>query len=487
MYSEGDFLPGLIVDRYGDVLSVQILTAGMETVREILLDALERVYSPRLVYERSEGGGRRLEGLEERKGPVRGGGPATEEIETDGVRFLVDVSAGPKTGFFLDQRANRNILRRLAEGKDVLDGFCAAGGFGLYALAGGAKSVLAVDSSRQAVETARANADRKRLLVPLGGGERGPFPVASGHGGIGRRFDLVVLDPPSFTKSREGREGAIRGYRDINRTGLSVLSPGGLLATSSCTQLVDVAKWKQALADAAADAGADLELVAWGGSRRTIRSCCRSRNGVPEVRGLQEKIIMTLRSRMTVLALLMLAACAPAWASPPPAAVPAAPPRPEPAVMVATIAAPITPVTADYLASAIERAEEGKASLLVVELDTPGGLDSAMRQMVQAILSSKVPVAVFVSPSGARAASAGVLITLAADIAAMAPGTNIGAAHPVNVGGGRWTTPCRKRSKTTPRPTPGRSRRGRGATPTGPKAPSGRARPSPRRTRSKRR
>jgi membrane-bound serine protease (ClpP class) len=140
---------------------------------------------------------------------------------------------------------------------------------------------------------------------------------------------------------------------------------------------------------------------------------------------------------MTIAALLLLAACAPpAWASPRPAAVPAPPPRPAPAVTVATIAAPITPVTADYLASAIERAEEDKASLLVVELDTPGGLDSAMRQMVQAILSSKVPVAVFVSPSGARAASAGVLITLASDIAAMAPGTNIGAAHPVNVGGG---------------------------------------------------
>lgn len=146
---------------------------------------------------------------------------------------------------------------------------------------------------------------------------------------------------------------------------------------------------------------------------------------------------MTLRSRMTIAALLLLAACAPpAWASPRPDAVPAPPPRPAPAVTVATIAAPITPVTADYLASAIERAEEDKASLLVVELDTPGGLDSAMRQMVQAILSSKVPVAVFVSPSGARAASAGVLITLASDIAAMAPGTNIGAAHPVNVGGG---------------------------------------------------
>ena len=265
LYSEGDFLPGVIVDRYGGILSVQILTAGMESIREILLDALERVLSPRLVYERSEGGGRRLEGLEERKGPVRGGGPPEEEIETDGVRFLVDVEKGPKTGFFLDQRANRNIVRRLAEGKDVLDGFCAAGGFGLYALAGGARSVLALDSSRTAVETARANADRNGFSSRWTGAAADLFQELRELSASGRRFDLVVLDPPSFTKSREGREGALRGYRDINRMGLSVLSPGGVLATSSCTQLVDVAKWKEALADAAADAGADLELVAWGG------------------------------------------------------------------------------------------------------------------------------------------------------------------------------------------------------------------------------
>jgi len=134
---------------------------------------------------------------------------------------------------------------------------------------------------------------------------------------------------------------------------------------------------------------------------------------------------VTLRPRITVLFLMLFLACAPGWA-----AQAAAP------VMVATIAAPITPVTADYLASVIERAESEKAALLVVELDTPGGLDTAMRQMVQAILKCKVPVAVYVAPSGARAASAGVLITLASDIAAMAPGTNIGAAHPVNVGGG---------------------------------------------------
>ena len=265
IYSEGDFLPGLIVDRYGEILSVQILTAGMENVREILLDALEQIFAPRLVYERSEGGGRRLEGLEERRGAVRGGGLPKEEIETDGVRFLVDVETGPKTGFFLDQRENRRVVRSIAEGKDVLDGFCAAGGFGLYALAGGARSVLAIDSSRRAVETARANSDRNGFLSKWEGETADLFQALRDLAASERRFDLVVLDPPSFTKTREGREGALRGYRDINRMGLAVLSPGGFLATSSCTQLIDMPKWKEALAGAAADAGTDLELVAMGG------------------------------------------------------------------------------------------------------------------------------------------------------------------------------------------------------------------------------
>jgi 23S rRNA (cytosine1962-C5)-methyltransferase len=265
VYSEGDLLPGLIVDRFGEILSLQILTAGMEIVREPVLDSLERLLSPRLIYERSEGAGRRLEGLAERKGPVRGGGPPREEIETDGVRFLVDVETGPKTGFFLDQRENRNIVRRLAEGRDVLDGFCAGGGFGLYALAGGARSVLAMDSSRSAVETALGNARRNGVSDQWRGEIADLFRALRDLSESGQRYDLVVLDPPSFTKTREGREGALRGYRDINRLGLSVLTPGGLLATSSCTQLVDVAKWKGALRDAAADAGADLELVAWGG------------------------------------------------------------------------------------------------------------------------------------------------------------------------------------------------------------------------------
>jgi 23S rRNA (cytosine1962-C5)-methyltransferase len=265
VYSEGDSLPGLIVDRYGDILSVQILTAGMEAVREPILDVLERRFSPRLIYERSEGGGRRLEGLPERKGPARGGGPPRAEIATDGVRFEVDVETGPKTGFFLDQRGNRNIVRRLSAGKTVLDGFCAAGGFGLYALAGGATSVLGIDSSRPAIAAARANADRNGFTRNWDGEAADVFQALRDVEASGRRFDLVVLDPPSFTKSREGRDGALRGYRDINRMGLAVLSPSGLLATSSCTQLVDVAKWKEALRDAAASSCAELELVAWGG------------------------------------------------------------------------------------------------------------------------------------------------------------------------------------------------------------------------------
>jgi 23S rRNA (cytosine1962-C5)-methyltransferase len=265
LYSEGDSLPGVIADRYGEVLSVQILTAGMEAVREILFDLLERRFRPRLIYERSEGAARRREGLIDRKGPVRGGGSPRVEIVTDGVRFSVDVDAGPKTGFFLDQRRNRGIVRGIAGGKTVLDGFCASGGFGLYALAGGAKSVLAIDSSRAAIDSARENAALNGVSGRWEGASEDLFQALRDLRDAGRRFDLVILDPPSFAKSREGRDGALRGYRDINRMGMSVLSPGGMLATSSCTQLVDVAQWMEALRDAAADAGADLERVAWGG------------------------------------------------------------------------------------------------------------------------------------------------------------------------------------------------------------------------------
>jgi 23S rRNA (cytosine1962-C5)-methyltransferase len=263
--SEGDFLPGLIVDRYGAVLSLQILTAGMEAARDAIVAVLAETLSPRLIFERSEGMGRRLEGLPERKGPVWGGGPGREEVAVDGLRFLVDVASGPKTGFFLDQRGNRRMVRALARGRTVLDGFCATGGFGLYALAGGALRVVAVDSSPASVASARENADRNGFGDRWEGVTANLFEALRAEAASGRRFSLVVLDPPAFAKTREGIPGALRGYRDINRLGMTILDPDGLLATSSCTQLVDMAKWKEILRIAAAEACVDLELIATGG------------------------------------------------------------------------------------------------------------------------------------------------------------------------------------------------------------------------------
>ena len=265
VYSEGDFLPGLIVDRYRSVLCVQILTAGMEAVRAEIVDTLAEMFPCRLIYERSDGSGRKREGLSERRGPLYGGGEPREEAEMDGLRLLVDVEGGPKTGFFLDQRDNRRTVGRMSGGRRVLDGFCSTGAFGLYALAGGARSVLAVDSSDSAVAAAAENAARNDFSDRWEGKAADLFAELREMAASGLRFDLVILDPPSFAKSREGREGAVRGYRDINRLGLSVLSPDGVLATASCTQLVDMAKWKEALRAAAADARADLELVAVGG------------------------------------------------------------------------------------------------------------------------------------------------------------------------------------------------------------------------------
>lgn len=265
VYSEGDFLPGLIVDRYGQILSVQILTAGMERVREEIMEVLESLFSPRLIYERSEGGGRKREGLPERKGALRGGGSPRETVAIDGLRFEVDVAAGPKTGFFLDQRENRNLVRAWSRERSVLDAFCSTGGFGLYALSGGARSVLAVDASESAVAAARGNAALNGFADRWEGRSADLFSDLRAMSAGGARFDLVVLDPPSFAKTREGREGALRGYRDINRLALAVLGPGGILATSSCTQLIDMAKWREALRDAAADARADLQLLASGG------------------------------------------------------------------------------------------------------------------------------------------------------------------------------------------------------------------------------
>jgi len=265
LFSEGDFLPGVIADRYGSIVVVQILTAGMERVRETIASAIVDICSPRLLYERSEGPGRRQEGLPERRGKLYGDGRPEEEVEIDGIRFRVDAETGPKTGFFLDQRENRRIVRDLARGRTVLDGFSSTGAFGLYALAGGADRVLAVDASEPAIEAARRGAEANGYGSRWEGRAADLFREMREMQGSGRRFGLVVLDPPAFAKSREGRDGAMRGYRDINRLGFSLVEPGGVLATSSCTQLIDMAKWMEALREGASEARVDAWLLRRGG------------------------------------------------------------------------------------------------------------------------------------------------------------------------------------------------------------------------------
>jgi 23S rRNA (cytosine1962-C5)-methyltransferase len=261
LFSEGDSLPGLVADLYGDVLSVQILTAGMEVAREAILSALVERYSPRLVFERSEGAGRKLEGLPERRGPLHGEGDPAGEVRLDGLSFRVDASAGPKTGLFLDQRENRLLAARHAAGRRVLDGFCSTGAFGLYALKGGAASVLAVDASAWAVDTARENAAANGCARRWEGRKGNLFDVLRALHEAGERFGMVVLDPPSFAKGREGKVGALRGYRDVNRFGAMLLEEGGILATASCTQRVGPAEWREAVRQGASDGGVLLERV----------------------------------------------------------------------------------------------------------------------------------------------------------------------------------------------------------------------------------
>lgn len=260
VYGEGDRLPGLIVDRYGDLVVIQTLTAGMELFKEALVAILQEVLEPAGIYERNDAPARRLEGLDPRKGFLAGGGETARWIEEGGVAFLVDVATGQKTGFFLDQRENRVAVGALAAGREVLDAFCYSGGFGLHAAKGGARAVLGIDLSAEAVALAARNAERN------GVGDRATFQAGNAFDGLralqraGRAFDLIVLDPPAFTRSRDAVAGALRGYKEINLRAMKLLRPGGILVTCSCSYHLDQETFLGVLQAAAADAGRRFHL-----------------------------------------------------------------------------------------------------------------------------------------------------------------------------------------------------------------------------------
>ena len=265
VYAESDGVPGLIVDRYADWLVVQFLTLGIEARRELLLGLLAELFSPRGIVERSDAAVRRQEGLELRSGLAWGEAPPPDlEIREHGLRFQVDLLGGQKTGFYVDQRENRRIVGAQARGRRVLNAFSFTGAFGIYALAGGAEHVTNVDTSYDALAGAEAalrlnGFDPDRQAEGICGDV---FQVLRTFRDEGRQFDLVILDPPKFARSKAELDGATRGYKDINLLGLKLLAPGGLLATFSCSGLVTPDLFQKIVFGASIDAGRRGQIVA---------------------------------------------------------------------------------------------------------------------------------------------------------------------------------------------------------------------------------
>jgi 23S rRNA (cytosine1962-C5)-methyltransferase len=230
---ENDFLPGLIVDKYGDYLVVQLHTKGIEAWKKEIIDALQRVLSPKGIYERSDVSVRKIEGMESRTGPLAGEVPDLVTIRENGFTFLVDVKKGQKTGFFLDQRDKRKAIMKYADGTAVLNCFSYTGGFSVYALAGGARRVVNVDTSESALDLAREN-----VAVNGFDGKDCVFvceDVKRYLRNCPETYDVIVLDPPAFIKDRRKKKEGIIGYKSINEMAVKLLPEGGTLVTCSCS------------------------------------------------------------------------------------------------------------------------------------------------------------------------------------------------------------------------------------------------------------
>lgn len=263
IHAESDQLPGLVVDCYGPFLVVQFLTLGMECRREEILDALEDVLRPAGIYERSDVDVREKEGLPSRTGLARGEMPPPAlEVRENGWRFLVDVQHGQKTGFYLDQRVNRERVKHYARGAEGLNCFSYTGGFGVYAAAGGARRVVNVDASAPALEWCAKHLEYNGFGdMPAEQVEGDVFQVLRRYRQEGRRFDLIILDPPRFATSQANVMAAARGYKDINLLALQLLRPGGILVTFSCSGLISADLFQKIVFGASADARRPVQIL----------------------------------------------------------------------------------------------------------------------------------------------------------------------------------------------------------------------------------
>ena len=261
VHGEGDFLPGLVVDKYGGYLSIQLLSWGMDARREPIVEALVELFRPAGIVARNDVAVRSLEGLDERVEILYGDIPDEVEIEEHGLRFRVNLTAGQKTGHFLDQKENHLLLKEISPGREVLDCFCYSGSWGVHAAHFGARGVTCVDISERAIGLARENAALNGLDSHIDFEVADVFDRLRTLKGEARSFDLIVLDPPAFVKSKKALREAEKGYLTINRRALDLLRPGGYLITCSCSYHMEREMFRELLAAAARQAGTSMRLV----------------------------------------------------------------------------------------------------------------------------------------------------------------------------------------------------------------------------------
>ena len=263
IFAESDGLPAVIADKFGDVIVLQILCLGMERFKGDIVDALAQELSPRGIYERNDVPVRELEGLSQQTGLLFGEVPDRVEMQENGVRFLVDVKEGQKTGFFLDQKENRAAIAPFVSGMRVLDCFTHTGSFALHAAHYGAAEVTGVDISEHAcacaLENARLNGVEDRVRFECANA----FDFLRAHQTAKEQYDVVILDPPAFTKTRSAVEGALRGYKEINLRGMKLTRDGGFFITCSCSQHVTPDLFRGMLLEAQKDARVQLRQIEW--------------------------------------------------------------------------------------------------------------------------------------------------------------------------------------------------------------------------------
>ena len=259
VFSEGDGLPGLIVDKYADTLVVQSLTAGIDGMLDLVLAALRDVYGPKTIVLRNDTSSRELEGLGQETRVVLGETSGMVEFEESGIRYRANAIEGQKTGFFFDQRENRLVLKDLVRGRRTLDCFCYVGAWALSAARYGATEVIGIDSSEKAVTLARSNAELNNLSAKFVVSD--VFEKLRELEKQKERFGCIVLDPPAFVKSRAKVREALKGYKEINLRGMRLLEPGGFLVTCSCSHHIDQELFREMLIDSAWSAGRQARLL----------------------------------------------------------------------------------------------------------------------------------------------------------------------------------------------------------------------------------